>query len=178
MYFTPLLTLLALAAVMLAAVLFLILEIYVVVVGHVKGAPYVRSKKGKISTMIELAEIKPGDIVTDLGSGDGSILVEAAKRGALGVGVEVNPFLVWHSRRHVRKIGLENKIKIVKSDFREHHLGSTDVVFLYLWPSTLEELRDKFSRELKPGTRVVSNGFPLSYFSPSLSKNGIYVYRV
>ena len=161
---------------MLAAALFLVIEIYAVIVGHLKGAPYVRSKKEKIETMLELAQVKPGETVTDLGSGDGSILIEAAQQGAMGVGVEVNPFLVWHSRRHIRKAGLEDKIKIIKRDFREHHLGNTDVVFLYLWPSTLEELQEKFLRELKPGTRIVSNGFPLTHLKPLGLKNGVYIY--
>ncbi len=177
MSFAVLITMIFTSAIIIFAASFLIVEIYVVIVGHLKGAPYVRSKKDKIKTMLELADIKPGEVVVDLGSGDGSILIEAAKRGAIAMGIEINPFLVWHSRRHVRRAGLEDKIKILKSDFRSRHLGNADVIFLYLWPSTIEELQEKFSRELKPGTRIVSNGFPLLRLEPHALKNGVFIYH-
>ena len=176
MYFISLITILALAAIVFAAALFLFVSVYATIISFYKGAPYVRSKKARVETMLELADIKEGERIVDLGSGDGLILIEAAKRGAYATGIEINPFLVWYSKRHVKKSGVGERIKIIKSDFRKHDLGEADVVFLYLWPSTNEGLEHKFSRELRPGTRVISNGFPLPGLEPHASKNGVHVY--
>src|SRR3989344_5527193 len=173
MYLASLIIILALAAIVFAAALFLFVSVYATIVSFYKGAPYVRSKKARVRTMFELADIKEGERVVDLGSGDGLILIEAAKRGAVATGIEINPFLVWYSKRRVKKSGFGKRVKIIKSDFRKYDLREADVVFLYLWPSTNEGLEYKFSRELKPGTRVISNGFPLPGLEPHASKNGV-----
>lgn len=170
------LTILAIALI-LFAIFFLILEFYIVVVGHLKGAPFVRSGKRKIDTMIELANIQSGDWVIDLGSGDGSILLEAAKLGACGVGIEINPFLVWYSRWKIQRAGFSEKMKIIRSDFWKESLQKADVIFLYLWPNTLEELKKKLMRESKLEVRIVSNGFPIKGWSPAVEKNGVFMYH-
>lgn len=158
------------------AALFLIIEVFAVFVGEWYGAPYVRSKKEKIAAMLELATIGPGEKIYDLGSGDGSLIIEAAKIGARAVGIEINPFLCWYSRWRIKKAGLESSATIVRGDFRNHPLSGTDVVFLYLWPSTLEKLKEKLSQELKPGARIISNGFPISEWNYIIKKDNVYLY--
>lgn len=164
-------------ALILFAIFFLILEFYIVVVGHWKGAPFVRSGKKKIDTMIELANIQSGDQVMDLGSGDGSILLEAAKLGACGVGIEINPFLVWYSRWKIQRAGFSDKVKIIRGDFWKQSLQNADVIFLYLWPDTLEKLQKKLIRESKSGVRIVSNGFSIKGWSPVAEQNGVFMYH-
>lgn len=164
------------AIILFSAVLFLMFAVYAVIIGHLMGTPFVKSKKEKIKTMLELAEVKPGETIFDLGSGDGTILIEAARLGAKTVGLEINQFLVWFSKWRVKKLGLGKNIKIIRADFRNHPLAEADVVFLYLWPSTLEKLRAKLVEELKPGTRVISNGFVISDWRPVAENDKVYLY--
>lgn len=165
------------ALVTLAAV-FLIFEIYVVIVGHLKGAPFVRSSRRKIEAMMDAASIKAGEVVIDLGSGDGTLLIEAGRRGAKAIGVDINPFLVWYSRMRTKLAGLDGHVEIFREDFRERPLQNADVVFLYLWPHTIEKLQTKLISELKPGARVISNAFPIKGWKPLESKNGVFLYRI
>ncbi len=161
----------------LGAVLFLIVEIYAVVIGHIAGAPFVRSKKEKIKTMMDLAGLKPGEVAVDLGSGDGSLIIEAARQGARATGIEINPFLCWYSLWRIKKAGLQDRAKIIRGNFYHHSLKDADAIFLYLWPSTIEKLKEKLSRELKPEARIVSNGFPIRGWNPIMEKGGVYLYR-
>ncbi len=161
---------------MFSAILFLVIEIYAVIIGHLAGAPFVRSRKEKIKTMIELAQLKPRETVLDLGSGDGSIVIEAAKSGAHAVGIEINPFLVWYSRWRIKRAGLENRAQIIQKNFCDFTLNDADVIFLYLWPSTIEKLKEKLRRELKPEARIVSNGFPIKGWNPIMEKDKVYLY--
>ncbi|MBI2640673.1 MAG: class I SAM-dependent methyltransferase [Candidatus Sungbacteria bacterium] len=159
----------------LGAVLFLIFEIYAIIIGHLKGAPFVRSKKEKIQIMLELADIRSGEWVYDLGSGDGTLMMEAACRGANAVGIEINPFLCLYSRWRIRRLGIKNA-SIVRSDFRKISLARADVILLYLWPSTIEKLKEKLSQELKPGSRIISNGFPIKGWNHIMEKDNVYLY--
>ena len=162
----------------IAGAFFLTLEIYVGVIGHFKGAPFVRSRKDRIATMIELARIGPGMRVVDLGSGDGSILIAAAKQGAIAAGVEFNPFLVAYSRFRARRAGVGNKVHIIKGDLFNYPLAQTDIVFLYLLPKTLRTLESKLRKELKPSARIISNAFLLADRTPIEEKNDVRVYRI
>lgn len=160
------------------AITFLIFEIYVVIIGHLKGAPFVRSSRKKIEMMVAAAKIKPGEIVIDLGSGDGTLLIESARHGAKAIGVDINPFLVWYSRIRVKWARFGGRVKIFREDFCNQSLKDADVVFLYLWPQTIEKLTTKLVSELKPGARVVSNAFPIPGWTPLESKNGVFLYRI
>mgnify|MGYP001611699680 CR=1 FL=1 len=156
---------------------FLVVEIWVIIWGHYKGAPFIRSPRKKIDAMFELAGVKAGETVVDLGSGDGTLVIEAAKRGAKAVGVEINPLLVWYSRRKIKKAGLQERAQIVKCDLRNYPLHDTDVIFLYLLSGTLEGLREKLSGELKSGARIISNSFPLSEQRVIMEKDGVFLYH-
>lgn len=150
---------------------------YVVFWSNLKGAPFVPSNKDRIRTMVELAEITPDKIVYDLGSGNGAILFEAARQGARARGVEINPFLVWHTRRRAKKMDMPN-VSVAHADFRSVPLHDADVVFLYLWPRTNASLREKLNRELKPGSLIVSNSFTIEGMAPEKAENGVYRYRI
>lgn len=169
------LSLLALLVTILA-MFFIILEFSVVIVGHYKGAPFVRSRKDKVRTMIELAGIKPAEFVIDLGSGDGTLVIEAAKRGAKAVGVEFNPFLVWYSRYQIRR-HKNLRAKIIREDLYNYPLHDADIIFVYLLPETLNRLKGKLEKEVKPGTRIVSNAFPIPGWIPAKEKDNVFLYH-
>lgn len=154
-----------------------ILIVSFVIFGDLKGAPFVRSKREKIAVMLELAEIKINDRVIDAGSGDGTLLLEAAKRGARGIGIEINPFLVWYSRMRARKSGFAKIISFEKKDFALSSFQKADIVFLYLWPRTVEKLKEKLFRELSPHARIISNSFPIKGWVPEKEKSGVYLYH-
>lgn len=157
-------------------VVFIFFEFWIGIISHIKGAPYVRSKKDRIQTMVQLADIKAGTRVMDLGSGDGSILIEAAQAGAVGTGVEINPFLVPYSRWRIKRAGLSDKVTILKQDFRAADISNADVIFVYLLPRALKMLDHRFVHELKPGTRIVSNGFKLAEWTPKHTRDNVYCY--
>ncbi len=177
MDFVSLTVIIGLTVLVLFAVLFSAFEIYAVVIGHLKGAPYVRSPKKYVKTMIELAEIKPGELIIDLGSGDGTIVIEAARKGARAVGIEINPFLVLWSRYRIKKLGLKEQAQIVKGNFFKYSLVDADVILFYLLPKIMNRLKEKFSRELKPGTRIISYAFPIPGWTPRSQKNGVFMYH-
>ena len=165
-------------ALILFAAFFLIFIFSVTIFGHIFGAPFVRSDKKRIATMLECAAIKSGEIVYDLGSGDGSLVIEAARRGAHAIGIEINPFLTWYSRWRIRKNNFSGKVRIIAKDFRNIDLHDANIIFLYLWPETIVKLKEKLTRELTPGTRIISNAFAISGWIPILVRDGIYVYEI
>lgn len=167
-----------LSSLLIFAVLFLIFEIYVVIIGHLKGAPFVRSSRKKIDAMLAAANIQSGELVVDLGSGDGTLLIEAGRRGAKAIGLEINPFLVGYSRIRTRLAGLEGRVKIFRKDFRDYQLQDADVIFVYLWPETLVLLKNKFTAELKPGARIISNAFRIPELHETKNHNGIFCYII
>lgn len=161
-----------------SAALFLWFLVWVVIIGDLRGAPFVASRRDKIRLMCDLAEIRPGMRVVDLGSGDGAILFEAARRGAIATGLEINPFLVWFSRIRARCAGFKNKISVLRHDFYFGDLPEADVIFVYLWPETMDKLREKFLRECQPGTLIISNAFPMKGWRAIMEKDGVYLYEI
>ena len=120
--------------------------------------------------MLELAGVKPGDVVYDLGSGDGRIVIRAAQKyGARGVGVEIQPGLVDASRRAAEEAGVADKVTFVQADLFQADISAATVVTLYLWPSVNERLEAKLRRELRPGTRIVSHAFGIGSWRPEAS---------
>lgn len=122
---------------------------------------FVPTPSKNLDLLMELGGVKEGTKFFDLGSGDGRIVVKAASLGASATGVEINQFLIWYSEAAIKKKGLENNAKIIQEDFFKIDLSSADVVFTYLLPSLMKELSQKFYNELKPGAKIISQGFPL-----------------
>jgi SAM-dependent methyltransferase len=121
---------------------------------------YVPTPQPVVEAMLELAQVTRGDVVYDLGSGDGRIVIAAAKKyGATGVGVEIDPALVKKARESAAAAGVSNRVRFVTGDLFTADLSKASVVTLYLLQSLNERLRPKLVRQLKPGTRIVSHVF-------------------
>jgi len=121
---------------------------------------YVPTPQPVVDAMLELARVKRGDVVYDLGSGDGRIVITAAKRyGATGVGFEIDPGLVKKARANAADAGVSSQVRFVTQDLFTADLSKATVVTLYLLQSINERLRPKLVRQLKPGTRIVSHVF-------------------
>lgn len=111
-----------------------------------------------IESMLDKARVGPGDFLVDLGSGDGRIVIEAAKRGARAVGIEFNPDMVRLSEQKAREEGVSDRAKFLNMDLFEYDFSEATVVSMYLLSELNLKLRPKIL-EMKPGTRVVSNTF-------------------
>ena len=128
---------------------------------------FVPSPEEVVEAMLRLAEVKPDDIVYDLGSGDGRIPIAAARRfGARGVGIDLDPKLVALASRTAQEAGVADRVKFIEADIFEADISNATVVTLYLLTSINERLRPKLLKELRPGTRVVSHQFRMGDWEP------------
>lgn len=122
--------------------------------------------------MLILAELKPGEKLYDLGSGDGRTVIMAAKDfGAKSVGVELREDLVKRALGNIQELGLEKKAQIFQDDIFKVDLSQADVVFLYLTTSANEKVKPKLETELKPGARIVSHDYEILGWKPSKVDN-------
>ncbi len=146
-------------------ILFLVLQLLMagfflfLCLAFVTGGPFVPSSKRSVEAMVKLAHIKKGQTIYDVGSGDGRVLFEAAKHGAHGVGIEINPYLVWYTRIIGYFGAYRGKITVLWKNLWSADLSKADVVFVYLIPWKMDVLADKLKKELKPGSLVISNSF-------------------
>jgi len=130
-------------------------------VGFAPSAPVV------VDAMLALARVSADDVVYDLGSGDGRIVIMAAKKyGARGVGIELDGKLVATSRQAAIESGVADKVTFIEGDLFEQDISAATVVTLYLWPSVNTRLESKLRRELRPGARIVSNAFGIGHWRP------------
>jgi hypothetical protein len=134
----------------------------------VKNAgPYVPSPQSVVADMLRYADVNAKDFLIDLGSGDGRIVLTAAKVfGARGFGVEIKDELVKKSNEAAQKEGLAERVKFLKQDLFKTDMSQATVITMYLLPDTVNLLKDKFLAELKPGTRIVSHDYPLTGWIP------------
>jgi len=129
--------------------------------------PYVRTPRAVVAKMLEIAKVTKDDVVYDLGSGDGRIVIMAAQRfGARGVGVEIDPQLVWEAQDNATQAGVAAQVHFLLQDLFETDLQAATVVTLYLTQDVNLQLRPKLWRELHPGTRVVSHDFRMGDWQP------------
>lgn len=125
-------------------------------------APYVPSPQAVVHKMLEAAQLKPGETLYDLGCGDGRILITAAQKfGAHAVGVELSPVLAREATDQVKKLGLQDQVKVVQGNLLDVDLSPADVVTLYLLTSSNERLKPNLEKSLKPGARVISHDFEM-----------------
>ncbi|MCX7816763.1 MAG: class I SAM-dependent methyltransferase [Syntrophales bacterium] len=148
------------------------------------GAMFHPSAGIRVKTFLDRMPMKKGELLIDIGCGDGRVLLEANKRyGVRALGYEVNPFAYFLSR--IRAAGIPN-VEVRWRDFWKEDLSGADVVFCYLFPDVMERLGQKLSSELRPGTRVISCNFPIPGWKPidvafppsSLHGDPIYFYEV
>jgi SAM-dependent methyltransferase len=151
-----------------------------------KMAPYVASPIKVIDRMLDLASIRPGETVFDLGCGDGRILIAAVEKyQAKAIGVEISPKLAAEARAHIKKAGLTDKAQVIEGDLLEADLTGADVVVIYLTTSLNQELRPRFEKFLKPGARVISHDYAVPGWKPTQvvqadgrQKHAIYLYEM
>jgi SAM-dependent methyltransferase len=130
-------------------------------------APFVASPQPNVDKMLDVAGVKPGETVYDLGCGDGRILITAAKRfNAKGVGVELSEKLVSSTNDTIRRMNLQEQIRIIHGNLLAVNLQPADVVTIYLETGSNELLRPNLEKSLKPGARVVSHDFEVRGWKP------------
>jgi SAM-dependent methyltransferase len=129
--------------------------------------PFVRSTPEVIDRMLELARVKPGDVVYDIGSGDGAIIIRAAKKyGVRGVGIEIDADLVATARNNAFREKVEHLVEFRAQDAFTVDISPATVVTLYMLPEFNAKLRPILDRQLKPGSRVVSHDYPIQGWVP------------
>jgi len=143
-----------------------------------KIVPFVPTPQEVVDKMIELGGVKKGDVVYDLGSGDGRIVITAAKKGARAVGFDIDGDLVKESRENIRKAGLEKLAEIKQQDILTVDLSPATVVTMYLLPDVNLKLKPNLLKQLKPGSRVVSHAFDMGDWKPDKTErvNGRTIY--
>src|SRR5688572_20131847 len=130
-----------------------------------KDVVWVPTSAELLEKMLDLADVRATDVVVDLGSGDGRNIIAAAKRGALARGVEFNPEMVALSRRRAQEAAVSDRATFVEGDMYEADIADASVLALFLLPTNLDKLADRFLA-LKPGSRIVVNTFAVTGWNP------------
>ena len=156
------------------------------VVSPVYLVPFVPSSMKVVRKALELAGVGEGDVFVDLGAGDGRVVVEAARRGAIAVGVEVREKLLEKARRRIAREGLDGRAKVVRGDlFRFDWVGNATIIYMFLDPKGVERVKELLEGSIKPGTKVISISYKIPGWEPVkikevkmfLESRTIYLYR-
>jgi ribosomal protein L11 methylase PrmA len=138
-----------------------------------------------INVMLDLAKVGSNDVVYDLGCGEGEILIAAAKRGARGVGVDLDPERITNARKKAAEAGVSDRITFIQQDLFKTDIKPATVVTLYLLPELNDRLQPTLKKDLKPGTPVVSHDFAMSDWKPEESRevqvtrtHRVYLWRI
>ena len=133
-----------------------------------KLAPYVASPARVVDRMLQMANIKPGETLYDLGCGDGRILIAAVQKYKVkAIGVEISPRLVAKATSSIQKAGLAGQARVIQGDVMSIDPSAADVVTLYLDTKSNERLRPRLEKYLKPGARVVSHDYAVPGWKPT-----------
>ena len=147
-------------------------------------APFVQTPLEVAKKMLDISQIKSGEVLYDLGCGDGRLIILAAKEiGAKATGIELREDLIERARTEIKRLNLEGKVNVIQANFFDVPISDADVVTLYLTSSANERLRPKLEAELKPGARIISHDFKVPGWKPSAVYNEllghtIYSYRI
>ena len=129
--------------------------------------PFITTPEEVVQRMLQLAQTRPDDLVVDLGSGDGRIVIAAAKAfGARGLGIELDAGLVAKSRANAVRAGVAERVSFVQGDVLEADISAASVVTVYLLPDLFNRLQPTLLRRLQPGTRIVSHAFTMTGWRP------------
>lgn len=144
---------------------------------------YVPTPQPVVDAMLELAEVKPGEVLYDLGSGDGRIPITAARRyGVRAVGIDIDPDRIREARANAKNAGVTDKVSFRQADLFEEDFSEADVVTLYLLESLNVRLRPRLQAELGPGTRIVSHAFGMGDWPAEkmqqIGSNTIYLWTI
>jgi len=141
------------------------------------GAPYEGIKKKPLKEMIKIANPKKEDVVVDLGSGDGRVVIEFAKKGIRAVGFEINPFLVIYSKRKIKKLGLEKFAKIYWRNFWKENFKKFSIITTFQYFTISKKLENKILKECKKGTKIISHYWKFPNLKIKEEKEKIYLYQ-
>lgn len=144
---------------------------------------YVPTPEEVVHQMLKMANVKRGDVVYDLGCGDGRTVITAAKEfGARGVGIDINPERIKESQENAKTAGVTDRVTFRLEDLFQANIKEATVVTLYLLPSLNVKLRPKLWKDLKPGTRIVSHDFDMGDWKPekevALDGHTVYFWTV
>jgi SAM-dependent methyltransferase len=141
--------------------------------------PYEPTPAEVVDAMLRLGEVGPGDVVYDLGCGDGRIVIQAAKLGARAIGVDLDPQRIRDARANAREAGVEGKVEFRQGDLFQAEFRDATVVMLYLWPHVNLKLRPRLLEQLRPGARVVSHAHDMGDWAPerTITVDGNKVHR-
>lgn len=129
--------------------------------------PYVPTPNEVVVRMLELAKVQKDDVLYDLGSGDGRIVITAAQKyGTRGTGIDINPERIREANANAQKAGVTDKVQFRQQDLFKTDLSDATVVTLYLLPDINVKLRPQLFKQLKPGTRIVSHDFDMGEWKP------------
>ena len=145
------------------------------------GAPWIPGSIRVIHRMLELAEVKPGQLVIDLGAGDGRIVILAARKfKARAMGVEIDPFRWMIANVWILISGLRGKAEVRLGDLRRFPVAGADAVSLCLLQGTNQKLKETLAKSLQPGAKVVSHNYSMSGWTPAVidTRFGIFVYEI
>lgn len=132
-----------------------------------RDVPFVPTPDSVVAEMLRIANVNENDVIYDLGSGDGRIVIMAAQEyGAQGVGVDIDPDLIEKANENARQAGVSDQTQFVQQDLFETDISEASVVTLYLLPDINLKLRPKLLAELQPGTRIVSHAFDMGDWEP------------
>lgn len=145
--------------------------------------PYVPTPENVVAEMLKLAGVHKGDVLYDLGSGDGRVVITAAQKyGVRGVGIDINPERISEARANAKKAGVADRVSFREGDLFQADIHEATVVTMYLLPSVNLRLKPKLLAELKPGTRLVSHDFDMGDWKAEktikLEYHTIYLWRV
>jgi hypothetical protein len=161
-------------------ILILLAAIYLLARPVIRGAIFFPTTRRNVEVMLDMASLRQGARIADLGSGDGRILIACARRGMRAEGYEINPILVFRSRWAIQKAGFRNFAVVHWKSFWRADLAPFDAIFVYGIPYIMDGLRNKLERELRPGAKIVSNVFPFPGWEPveKQEKEKIYLYKI
>lgn len=141
--------------------------------------PYVPTPPEVVAAMLKVADVKKGDVLYDLGSGDGRIVITAAQKfGTRGTGIDINPERIKEANENAKAAGVTNLVRFLNQDLFEANIKDATVVTLYLLPSVNLKLLPKLLKDLQPGTRIVSHAFDMGDWKPeqTIDVDGRMVY--
>ena len=140
--------------------------------------PYVGAKREMVSTIVKLAQIEKGETVVDLGSGDGRLLIAAAKKGAKAICYEINPFLIAVTLIHTKLEGLGNQVWIQRENLWKADLAVADIIFVYAKRKSMQKFEDFVYKNAQKGTRVIVNTNPFPNVKPQKALGKIFLYKI
>jgi len=143
-----------------------------------KDVPFVPTPETVVDEMLSMAKVGPNDTVIDLGSGDGRIVIAAAKRGARAIGIDIDPERIKEANENAKENGVQDKVQFIRQNLFDADLKPATVLSMYLLPSVNMKLRPKILSDLKPGTRVVSHAFDMGDWKPDQQQEQVYLWIV